>query len=379
MIHAALVEDVDALAPHEEAWDRLAVESARPYCAPAWMLAWWRHAAPPQARLRVVVAHEDGELVGLAPLYGHRRHGVERLGLLGEGASNRLVPLAAPGRAHDLAPIFAATLAACRPRPAMLAFEGCDAGAHWPALLAGAWPGRVPARLTVLQTIPAPTVDLSSGDHAAWLAAKSKNFRQQMGRARRKLEASGAAFRRVVDPDELVDMLPGFLRLHRQRLEGKGDPSTLSHAVDAMLAPAARELAARGRMWMWTIEAHGELVSAHLFVAAGGEVAYWLGGFDDAYAAHKPGLVVLVAAVEDAFARGARRLDLGAGAQDYKQRLADGHDELLGATVMPRTGRYPATRAQLLPTEARRFLGTRLSFERKQALRRLVRHDRGGR
>src|SRR5437016_11559183 len=37
---------------------------------PLWMLAWWRHFAPPGAQLHAIVCRDgDGALAGLAPLY----------------------------------------------------------------------------------------------------------------------------------------------------------------------------------------------------------------------------------------------------------------------------------------------------------------------
>jgi CelD/BcsL family acetyltransferase involved in cellulose biosynthesis len=86
-------------------------------------------------------------------------------------------------------------------------------------------------------------------------------------------------------------------------------------------------------MRLWTLEAEGAAISSQLFVAAGGAVTYWLGGFDPAWAREHPALVVLLRAVEDAFARGDERMDLGAGAQPYKQRFATGEDALVSSVV----------------------------------------------
>ena len=61
-----LVEDPGALERWRGAWDRLAVTSQRPFCAPAWMLSWWRHGARPGSRLRTVIVHRGDELLGVA-------------------------------------------------------------------------------------------------------------------------------------------------------------------------------------------------------------------------------------------------------------------------------------------------------------------------
>jgi CelD/BcsL family acetyltransferase involved in cellulose biosynthesis len=69
-VTARIVEDVDGLAPIRAEWDKLAVAGGRPFAAPAWVLAWWLHMRPNGARLQVLVAERDDELVGIVPLYG---------------------------------------------------------------------------------------------------------------------------------------------------------------------------------------------------------------------------------------------------------------------------------------------------------------------
>jgi CelD/BcsL family acetyltransferase involved in cellulose biosynthesis len=377
MIQARIVEDLEGLERYAARWDALAVAAGRPYCAPGWLLAWWRHAAPPGARLRVVVVLEDEELIGIAPVYAQPAAGRSvRLALLGTGASNRVEPLAAADRAVPVAGAITAALTAGVPSPSLLRLSGVCVAAGWPQLLAEQWPGRVQPELRVLQRTPAPTVDLAGSDYERWLGGKSRNFRQQMGRARRRLEAAGGRFRRIVATDEVVATLPELMALHRQRMSAKRERSSIHASVERMLVDAALSLAPRRRMWLSTIEApDGRPISLHLFVSAGGEVAYWLGGFDDRWADAKPGIVVLVAAVEHAFALGAHRLDLGAGGQEYKRRLANDSDELIEAAIIPRGARYPVTRAQLDAQEARRRMALRLSVDRKRALRRVLRRS----
>src|SRR5271156_4906515 len=58
-VHAIIAEDLEALAPHLDAWDALAVTHGRPFCAPAWMLAWWSQARTGDARLRVVLVSDE--------------------------------------------------------------------------------------------------------------------------------------------------------------------------------------------------------------------------------------------------------------------------------------------------------------------------------
>jgi CelD/BcsL family acetyltransferase involved in cellulose biosynthesis len=350
------VAEVDAV---RDAWDQLATALGKPYCAPGWMLAWWRHIPRPGARLRVVVVRDGTELVGVTPFFAQRlRGGIESLGLLGAGVAARIDPLAEPGQERNVAAVAARALCEQRPHPALIAFEGADAALDWPHLFAEAWPGALGAQVRRLQVIPAPVVRLDCDGFDTWLAAKSSNFRQQMRRNRRTIEARGAVFRHIDGP-QLGREIARFADLHRRRLSAKGQTTTLDGGVEEMLREASLDLAARDRMWISRIEVDGELICDQLFVAAGEEVSYWNGGFDGRWAAYRPGLLSLLAAVEDAFARGAARLDLGAGAQDYKYRFAGTEDRLVRALVLPRGRWYPVARAFTTPAELRARLRRR--------------------
>ena len=100
-LRAELLDDVGALERHAPAWDALATARGRPYCTPAWMLAWWLEAAPPDAQLRACVVHDGGELIGLAPFWAASEGG--RYGVLGGRTASPLEPLAADGREPEVA------------------------------------------------------------------------------------------------------------------------------------------------------------------------------------------------------------------------------------------------------------------------------------
>ncbi len=334
-----MIESPEEVTPFKAGWDALAVARGRPYCAPGWLLPWFDHVASPGAGLRLAVGLDGDEVVAVAPFFAVRRlGGLEWLRPLGRGISSETEPLVAAGREREAAPLLAGLLA--RSRPAVVTFEAIRRDSPWPQLLAGSWPGGR-GRLHRVGTIPAPVVE-APPDGRGWLASRSRNFRSQVGRRRRRLEEAGARFERIDDADGIRAALPDFARLHRARWAWRGGSSLLDAATERMLADAAGELAAGGRMWLWVIRADGRTVASTLFLSAGDAATYWLGGHDDEWAALAPGFQVLVAAVEDAFARGIGRIDLGAGEQHYKHRLADRADVLQYATLAPRGRTFPA-------------------------------------
>ena len=67
----------------------------------------------------------------------------------------------------------------------------------------------------------------------------------------------------------------------------------------------------------------------------------------------KPGVMGILAAIEDAISRGERRLDLGGGTQPYKLRFADADDLLEWGVLAPLKARYPLTRLQVMRQQSR--------------------------
>lgn len=350
------MREASALERLYEEWDALAVAAGRPFCSPAWMLAWWRHAAPPGAELRAVVVRDGGDVAAIAPFFADRRRGVVRLRLLGSGTSPRREPLVRAGREEEAATAFARGLTGAD----IVVLEGVPAGSPWPELLTSA----LNAWSHLDWTVPAPTLDLRGKAYEAWLASKSSSFRKQMRRMRRRLDELGAT------SSLGADRLDEFAALHHARWAARGGSLALDSRIESMLADVARRLPP-DRFRLWSTEVEDRTISSHLFLAAGGEVAYWLGGFDDAWAAYQPALQTVLAAIEDALERGDDRLDLGPGGQDYKYRLADGEDVLQTVTIVPRGRRYARARAGVVPDHARRAVTSRVPERCKTALRRL--------
>lgn len=367
-IQAATIDDLDALEPLLEPWDGLAVAVVRPYSAPGWGLAWWRHARPEGAALRVIAVHDDGELIGVAPLWAEGGGaGATSYRVLAGGLSAPVGPLATPGREAEVAAAFAGALADASPRPRAIVLEGARGEPDWAVALCQGWHGRPPWRHAT-PVVASPTVDLASADYDEWLATKTSNFRQQARRFRRRLEKEGAKFA-ILGADDAERAIAAWVNLHGARWSGRGGSSALVDGIAPMLIDAARALGPLGRFRAVTIEIGGEIVSVQLFVAAGGEVSYWNGGFDERLDRFKPAQQTLLFAIEDALARGERRVDLGPGAQDYKLRLADAEHRVETVTLVPRGATYPLDRARLARYQARWAVSRRLTPEAKRRLR----------
>jgi CelD/BcsL family acetyltransferase involved in cellulose biosynthesis len=364
----AVVEDIDSLDTHLQAWDALAARLGKPFCAPGWMLSWWREARSGDARLRVVLVFEGPELVAVGPFFAQVALGLVELRLLAAGFSHRIGVLAEDEGAEQVARALACGLASVRPRPASIVFEGIDGTDPWPELIAASWPSRRRPRGRTDAVMVAPVIELNAS-YEEWMERRERHFRKEARRTARRMEEEG------VDGDVRADgaAIEALLRLHQARWEERGG-SNIGATSRAMLERAADELRSSGRLWVALLEAPSGPVAAELVVRAGDVAVFWAGGFDPAWARNAPGTQAMLLALRHLAESGVRVADLGGGAHGYKQRLADRDTTIVWRTVFPRGARYPLIRLRLAPKHivfALRNLIRRLPPGTQERLRRV--------
>lgn len=351
-------------------WDDLAVASARPFCAPGWLLAWWEHVRPARTALRVVLVTEGGELIGVAPFYEvGRRPLLVRWHPLGGGLCDRVEPLARAGREHDVAQ--AVTAAAAAGGIDVVVLAGIPAGSPWPGLLRAAWPGRRRPWTGTRAMATALTIGLRERDVDAWFMARTSHFRQRLRRNRREFERRGGTVR-VATPETIERDIRRFAELHRVRWSSPAAPSVVTPAVERMLVDAGRSLSAGDRLRVVSLDLDGRTIASSVVLGAGTELAYWLNVFDADFASISPSRISILTVIEQAFALGAQRLDLGAGVFEYKKRFADAEETLEWVWLVAPGRRAAAGRAAVharwLVQDAQR----RLDPEARARLRRLL-------
>lgn len=360
-----MVADEAALAPYLPAWEGLAIACGRPFCLPGWMLAWWREAEEATGELRVILVSENEELIGVGPFFAKPTLGLIEVRLLGAGFSHRIGPLARPGEEQRVAAALAPALASLEPRPASVVFEGVDLEDRWPALIAGAWPGRAP-RIRQDATMDAPMIELR-GDYEAWLSQRSKNFRKGNRRRANRLEDAGVRARTASDPAAIESLLA----LHHARWSERGGSDLDADAERVLRAAAEQDL-----LEIVLLEAPDGPISAELMVRAGRAATLWSGGFDPAWSSLAPGTNSILAALREAAGHDVESVDLGGGDHEYKAKLADDNRPIAWQTIFPRGVRYPLIRLLLAPKHARhavRRLAQRLPDPLRQIAKRLRR------
>lgn len=367
-LEAEILTDLDAAEGIAADWDRLAVAAGESFSGPGWGLAWWRHAAPADAALRVVAVREGAELIGIAGLWAERSGASSsRYELLGGRLASPAGPLAAAGRDDEVAAEIAAALAAATPRVSQLEIEALASG-RWGERLAGSWPSRQGWRLD-LEDRPLPFATVADLDYDGWLGGKTSNFRNQARRLRRRLEEAGASFG-LVGPDGVAAAIEEFERLHSGR---RDQSNALVGGLREMFLDLGRTGIESGRLRIYRLSAGEEAVAVTIALAAGGQVDAWNSGFDESWYKLSPSQQLLLFAIEDTISHGEQRVRLGAGDAAYKLRLADEFDAVAREVVVPRGASYPLTRLRLGRAQARRFTRDHLSEEARSRIRGLGR------
>ncbi len=304
-MQAIVFDDTQALEPHVPAWDALAVETGRPFCAPAWMLSWWREARTGDARLRVILVFDQEGLAGVGPFFAQVAFGLVEMRLLGAGFSHRIGPLARAGSEEFVASALASALAAMKPTLASIVFEGIDRDDPWPDAIAAGWPSPRAPRQRTDAVMDAPIIELN-GAYEEWMERRSRRFRKEARRVARRLEEEGVSGRIALD-ETAIDTL---LDLHYARWEQRGG-SNVGDTARAVIAGASRELPGDGRLAVAVLEAPSGPVAAELVLCAGETAAFWGGGFRPEWAQHAPGTQTMLLALRAFSERGLRLVDLG--------------------------------------------------------------------
>ena len=189
-------------------------------------------------------------------------------------------------------------------------------------------------RCSVEEMDRAPFVPLAGSfdDYLARLGTKERHeLRRKMRRAGELLP--GMAYRVTGSPEELARDLPSFLDLHR-----KSDPEK-GRFMDDRMAGFFREVAegflASGELRLAFLSGGGGDVASVFQFRAGGSLLLYNSGYDPAWRAANPGLVLIARCIEGAAADGVPEYDFLRGTERYKYDLGGVDRVVRTVTVSP--------------------------------------------
>jgi CelD/BcsL family acetyltransferase involved in cellulose biosynthesis len=304
--------------PLVDAWRALAEVRENPFLTPEWFAAW--HATYPAEEPFVVLWRRDGELRGVLPLVRVASGPIHVLRFAGARRGDWFTPVCRPEDELAMAAACAELLAHERRRWQLIELDRVDRASTWPQALwdaAGGIAAARPRRTDVL-----PCIHFGDGGYDDYLAARSRNFRSQLGRRRRKLERDhGLEFRLTISPDDLGEDLDVFFRLHDERWRERGGSSSATDDARDLQRRFAAAALERGWLRLWTADADGAPAAAWYGWRIGDRYCYALSGLGDGWERLGLGTVMLAHTIEQAAVEGATVYDMMWGDEGYKARF----------------------------------------------------------
>lgn len=289
-----------------------------------WQLCWWKafHAGH---ELFLVLAHRDGELVGIAPLMLVRRGntpGRDRSELHFIGSTNG---------AADYCDLITDPTVEGVARALLDAAEAGATGIHRIDLshLPGASPNRAAilehfsrrgARLLVEFQADAPALVL--GDAGPDLKAANKSSLKRLAKYFQRTGTLRCL--RCGSEAEVLGFLDAFFEQHRARRAQTDAPSQfLDPAQRDFYCSLVTEAFRHGWLRFDVLLLDGVPLAFHFGFEYRDRFLYYKPTFDVRHAARSPGKLLLEYLLDDAIERGLEEFDFGVGAEAYKFRFAN--------------------------------------------------------
>ena len=214
------IEPVDGLDSIKTEWSDLAESSRNIFATWEWTSLWWSHFGH-ERELAVAAALDDGDrIAAVLPLYFWIKRPGRILRFLGHGASDQLGPICHPNERGAAAGALITYLETNRRRWDVLLAEHLPSDEDWRDALGA----------TLLRTESNPVLHDDGGGWDGFLASRSSNFRQQVGRRERNLHRRHEVqFRLADDPARLEEDLNTLFALHSARWS-RGTPLSAAPA-----------------------------------------------------------------------------------------------------------------------------------------------------
>jgi CelD/BcsL family acetyltransferase involved in cellulose biosynthesis len=219
--------------------------------------------------------------------------------------------------------------------------------------------GQRPFERYAAAVAPSPVIDLSDGfvDYHEKLWARSPQFCKDLARRTRKLEREAGELRFTVDSRDLAE-LRALMCWKSGQYQRSGwadifDRPWIVDVVDYLFGTHGDQFGGL----LSVLYAGGTPVAAHFGLRSGHVLAQWFPAYDARFSRQSPGLIQHLRMAEETAALGIQLIDLGKGAERYKQTLKN-HD-LLVAEGMAAGAPLPAA-AHRARIRAARWVGPRI-------------------
>jgi CelD/BcsL family acetyltransferase involved in cellulose biosynthesis len=317
------IDSADEFFALRDEWDELLESSSSSgvFLTHEWLSSWWKHLAG-NRRLSIIVARENGRLVGILPLaercaqYARMMpRGLEFLGS-GQIGSDYLDAIMAAGREGEVSTAFAEY---CHTRGLMLQLSQLRTGSCVVSILADSLARRrwtaAATRLNVC-----PYIDLTGMTWETYLEGISASFSRNL---RRYLRVLPKNFDMRIDcartSAEAGPALEIVMDLHRKRWEAAGTSEAFqTTAVINFHHEFVRLAAERGWLRILALQLNGRPAASLYGLRYGPTFYFYQSGFDPEFSKHSVGVAIMGLTIKSAIEEGALEYDFLHGDEEYK-------------------------------------------------------------
>lgn len=304
------------------AWRELAELRENPFLTPEWYTAWLE--SHPAESPFAIAWRVNGAVRGVLPLVSVSRGPFKLLRFAGARRGDWFTPACRPADEGAMADACVEFLSQKQRRWHAIRLDRIDAQCEWPALLQRADGSRIAVGPRRREDV-LPYIAFDERGFDGYMTDKSRNFRSQLGRRRRRLERDhGLTFRMTTASQELEADMDTFFQLHDERWRERGGSSSQSPAVRRHQRLFAATALERGWLRLWTAEADGAPAASWYGWRIGSRYCYALAGLSGRFEPLGLGTVLLAHTIERAAAEGVEVYDLMWGDEDYKRRFETG-------------------------------------------------------
>jgi CelD/BcsL family acetyltransferase involved in cellulose biosynthesis len=313
--------DASRLGQLREEWTALfdAAQDPSPFLSWEWLHTFHRFFAARRPLWILEARDASGALAGLLTLVGRPAlMGVRRWTLLGNGVTGAddLDVLARPEHAAAARTAITRALAAGVAGWDVVDLEDMPCGSPTVAALRGAMTARgVRTQVERGFVCPGFAVRGTFDEHLAKIRR-----RETYGRRVRWLRRQpGFRIDVATKEEETGPAMEDFLRLHRLRWSAEGGSDGIPPgAVEDFHREVAPLLARRGWLRLYRLFVGQDAIAAVYGIEIGKRFYYYQSGYDPAWSARSPGVVLVGRTIEDAYARGLEDYDFLRGTEAYK-------------------------------------------------------------
>ncbi len=298
-----------------------------------WQSIWWHNFGKGKNLRLFAFRSDDGETLGLAPLYFEQTDGKVLQFIGGRDLCDYLDFIITKGREREVLKAFLYHLSRSDNHFAFLNLYSLPEDSPTLRILQSLR-DEAGLRMEVAVEDTSPFISLSHS-FEDYLGTLHKKDRHEIRRKVRRAQAAGELeFSRIENEEELGEGFNTFITLHRRSSSEKA--KFMDDRKESFFRDIARGLFKRGWLDLFFLKLKGKEIASLFCFNYQNRLYLYNSGYDPDYSSFSPGIVLLNYCIADAIGRGIKEFDLLRGNEPYKYHFG-AHDR----TVYQITVEFP--------------------------------------